>query len=362
MKKLFLPLLLGATLAISSCSEDFEVAAPYKNVTVVYGILDPLDTAHYIRIYKAFLDENKSAIDMSKVADSSYDPAADLVVTMKTFTDEAGKNQVGGIVTLTQVEMEKEGFVKNFPANEQGFYQAPNKAYKLVMPLDPYRFYRLVIQNVKTGNVDSSGLVKIVNPDSTKGANRFYINSFTKSGYTIDFSKTMLNTPTYSLIGNVPLNGRFVEGMMRFHYQEKNISTNSTVSKYVDYNFAEYNGTSTQFDLKVENKNIYAYLRDAIGVAPANIERYMDSLDFYIYAANEELYTYREVNLAQGGGIAADQIKPYYTNIKGTNALGILGSRTYRSYFNAAISDVTMDSLQQNSLTQQLNIKGRTSN
>jgi hypothetical protein len=358
MKKLLLPLLFGATLAVSSCSEDFEVSAPYKNVTVVYGILDPLDTAHYIRIQKAFLDENKSAIDMSKVPDSSYYPEQDLDVTMKVYDDNKGSNQVG-IATLSPVNMANEGVVKNAPINDQSFFQSPNKAYKLKLTLDPYRYYRLIIRNNKTGNIDSSTLITIVNPDSSRGAGKFYISVFTRSNMPIEFAKTSPNNPTYSLTGNAPLNGRFLEGVLRFHYQEKNVSNNTSVKKYVDYNFGQYEGSAATFDLKVENKNIYAYLRDAIGVAPANIERYMDSLDVFVYAGNNDLYTYKQVTLAQTGGIAADQIKPYYTNIKG-NALGIVGSRTYRTYFGAPITDVTMDSLKSNPVTQALNIKGRT--
>ena len=73
MKKLFLPVtVLVALLSLSSCSENFDVAAPYKSITVIYGLMDQGDTAHYIRIEKAFLDQNKSAVDMAKNPDSIY--------------------------------------------------------------------------------------------------------------------------------------------------------------------------------------------------------------------------------------------------------------------------------------------------
>lgn len=362
MKKLFIPLAMAAAVAMTGCSEDFEVTAPYKDVTVVYGILDPLDTAHYIRIQKAFLDENKSAIDMSKVSDSSY--YEKLTVVLKEYADDKGRT-FSKSIKLSQVDMAAEGYVKNGPENEQGFFQSPHKAYKFTnkdMVLEPYKSYRLIINNDITGNVDSSDLLLIVNPDSSKAQNRFYISVFNKSGYTLDFAKTTLNNPTYTLLGNVPLNARFLEGIIRFHYVDKNISTGTSTPKYVDYKFDRDENITTQFKLEVQNKNIFAYLADAIGTAPANVERYLDSCDIYVYAGDNYLFTYEQVNLAQSGGIAADQIKPYYTNIKGANTLGLLASRTYRFYENAGISQPTIDSLKENPVTIGLNIKGRTDN
>src|SRR5437764_4127391 len=55
-------LLLPVLCLLASCSEDFTVGAPYKAITVVYGIMDVGDTAHYIRIQKAYYDENMSAL------------------------------------------------------------------------------------------------------------------------------------------------------------------------------------------------------------------------------------------------------------------------------------------------------------
>src|SRR5690348_5076996 len=101
MKKIFLPLGFAAIIAATSCSEDFEVAAPYKQVAVVYGILNAKDTAHYIRIQKAFMDEDKSALDMSKVPDSSYFKEGDIEATL---IEVNGSNTVKTI-PLTRVDM-----------------------------------------------------------------------------------------------------------------------------------------------------------------------------------------------------------------------------------------------------------------
>ncbi|MBS1689466.1 MAG: hypothetical protein JSS96_12130, partial [Bacteroidetes bacterium] len=74
MKKISIKTLAIGLLICSSCSEKFKVAAPYKSITVAYGLMDMSDTAHYVRIQKAFLDENKSAITMAQNPDSNYFP------------------------------------------------------------------------------------------------------------------------------------------------------------------------------------------------------------------------------------------------------------------------------------------------
>ena len=59
-------------LGMGSCSEDFDIAAPYKDITVVYGLMNIGEPVQYIRIQKAFLDPNKSALEVAKIPDSNY--------------------------------------------------------------------------------------------------------------------------------------------------------------------------------------------------------------------------------------------------------------------------------------------------
>lgn len=64
MKKLLLLLPFG--LFLSACANDFDVTAPWKEIPVVYGILSPQDSAHYIRVEKAFVDPEKSALEIAR--------------------------------------------------------------------------------------------------------------------------------------------------------------------------------------------------------------------------------------------------------------------------------------------------------
>ena len=159
MKKLLLSfLVLSSVLGFQSCSEDFEVAAPYKPVTVVYGMLNMKDTAHYVRIQKTFLDENKNAFDMAKVSDSNFYKEADIEVMIKELS---GNAVVGQPIMLKRVEMTAEGY----PKDPGTFFTSPNYAYKFKHPLNPAYTYRLVINNKATNTMDSAD-IKLV--DSAK--------------------------------------------------------------------------------------------------------------------------------------------------------------------------------------------------
>ena len=56
-------------LAFSSCKTDVDLIAPYEEIMVVYGVLNPADSVQYIRINKAFLGEG-NAYQFAQVPDS----------------------------------------------------------------------------------------------------------------------------------------------------------------------------------------------------------------------------------------------------------------------------------------------------
>jgi hypothetical protein len=71
MKNLFRFLLLFIVIiTFVSCETDFDVIADYKEVAIVYGLLDQSEAVHYLRINKAFLGKG-NAISYAQIADSS---------------------------------------------------------------------------------------------------------------------------------------------------------------------------------------------------------------------------------------------------------------------------------------------------
>jgi len=70
MKKITYSLCLYLSVVLlSSCSTDFNTTAPYKEIMVVYGLLNPVDQTQYIRVGKAYLGEGNSIV-MAQQKDS----------------------------------------------------------------------------------------------------------------------------------------------------------------------------------------------------------------------------------------------------------------------------------------------------
>jgi hypothetical protein len=377
MKKFLFPLALAGMIGMTSCSEDFEVAAPYKQVTVVYAMLNPKDTAHYVRVQKVFVDEKKSAIDMAKVSDSSFYKEGEIDVILEEIRNNGQVNAY----PLTRVNLAAEGYPKYAASGDQNFFTTPHYGYKTKQTLNSaYKYNVKVVNKVSGETVETvpttagSKGIGIVNTNDQNVIGGFYISKFHEDArdHFIDLERTSASS-FYRLLGNVPANGTIIEGILRFRWVDKNTISGAQVDRSVDYHFDDTTGNNGRFLLTTSNTSIYSFLADAIGPAPANTERYMDSCDIIVWAGSEELYRYQQINLAQGSGITGDQIKPNYTNLTGSKSvLGLVASRTYVMARNVPLgreapsggsgnysANYSIDSLRTNPITANLNIKGR---
>ena len=94
-----------AVLFISSCSTDFKVGAPYKEIPVVFGLLNKADNIHYIKINKAYLNEDGSAYTAGSVLDSNLYPYP---LSVKLYAINASGVKFDS-VTLDTVHLERTG-------------------------------------------------------------------------------------------------------------------------------------------------------------------------------------------------------------------------------------------------------------
>ena len=88
----FLLAVTGFT-CLSSCEEDFKITAPYKETTVIYGLIDPNSSTQYIRINKTYLGEG-NLTEMAKQNDSINFKPTDLEVKLDHYQNG---NFVGSI-------------------------------------------------------------------------------------------------------------------------------------------------------------------------------------------------------------------------------------------------------------------------
>ena len=70
MKLKHLLLILISLTLLTRCSNDVDINAEYKDIVIVYGLLDPNQDTTYLKINKAFLGED-NALTMAQIKDSS---------------------------------------------------------------------------------------------------------------------------------------------------------------------------------------------------------------------------------------------------------------------------------------------------
>lgn len=332
-------LLFPLLLLLASCSEDFNVGAPYKPITVVYGLMDVADTAHYIRIQKAFFDENKSAFNMAQTADSNF--FSSLVVHLKsiyngvTVWDEV----------LPRVDLIKEGYGKDSGAF---FYRDSSFAYKTKRKLGADTTYRLVIINTATDETDSAETPII-------------LNSFLIATSNVGFGQQSGKQTPWTPVFYKPANAATYEGLLRFRWVDVDAVTNAELrDDSVTYHFFATKEDERSVTLSLDPAAFYAFLQSNIPAAdPLRIYRKISKADLIIWVGTQDFKNYIAINGAQGG-LTADEIKPIYTNVKGANVYGLFTARTSltKRLPYAPEPGNVLDSLLNKASLKSLNFKG----
>ncbi len=361
MKKLILPFIaVIAVLILGSCSEKFKVAAPYKDVTVVYGFLDMNDTAHYIRIEKGFLDENKSSLTMAKVADSSY--YANLSVRIERYWVSTGK--FSDSFHIYRVDLAAEGY----PKQPGTFFDAPNYAYKFTDLLDPLFFYRIKITNLTTGRVDSADAPVInensaaagftVGPIDDPNANLFGMSFFSTSQNAVYTLDGYYPIPSPYNFNNQPSPVGIVQAIITFNWDDRNTSNGVRTHRSYDYDLGYLPMNGNHFVYGIPDVSLYNALSLGMGDSPAGVDRLIDRCDITVYASTPDYSNYQQAVVAQGTGLTGSDIAPVFTNIKGDNTIGLFTSRAMHKG-RITITDKTIDSLRSNSILTHARINGK---
>jgi hypothetical protein len=331
----YLPFLLLAIVSVfgSSCSNEIDINAPYKETMVVFGLLNKDESTHYIRINKAFLGEG-DALQFATFADSiNYAPG---IIDAKI--EEVLNGNVTRTFTLEAV---------TDIAKDPGIFSNP---YQVV-----YKFETPVGQGL---NGDADYKLKVKNNSTS-----YEITSESNLVGQVILSSPGINLPAISLYPQAPTtikfksgkNGKLFEVFIYFKYREYNINTpQDIVEKSVLINLGRTSIDNTSFvkDLtsSIANSVIYQTLANNISESTSTnpMVRLADSLRIEINSASEPLETYLNIN--QPSNTLAQE-RPVYGNID--NGIGLFSSRgtLYRSFY---INDASVDSLKNNFVTNKL--------
>lgn len=319
-------LILGVVL-FTSCDNELVVVDNWKDIPIVWGFLSKSDTAHYIRVEKAFLDPTTSAFTIAQIPDSLYYENA--TVTLRRIAT----NQT---FTLTRVD----GNLEGYPLEEGVFADAPNYLYKV----------KANQINLVAGEKYEFSLVRneIVNPVTAETiilpAPVLRVPS---SGTLLSFRQGVNFTFSWN---DIPDAGLF-DLHMRFNYTERSPTTgNVYIPQTIEWTVAQ---GLIESNYKMDGAEFYNSLNAYIADDP-QATRQIGTVDIIVWCGGKEIEEYINVTLANTG-ITSTQDIPEYTNL--SEGKGLFSSRNV-SYNNGfGLTNTTQDSIRNGSITEHLNFQ-----
>jgi len=170
-------LLIGICLlcCITACNKPpvFDLNAPYKDVTVVYGVLNHQDSIHYVKIYKGFQSHEKEGVyKIAQNPDSIYyhnskSDTSLITVVLQEFNGDKRTSRKDILLNFTH------NFV---PPRDSGFFYYGKESiiYYTKEPLSKDYSYKIIIKHKVTGKI-TEGMTKMLG-NGTDG-NEFEIYS-----------------------------------------------------------------------------------------------------------------------------------------------------------------------------------------
>jgi len=279
-------LLLAVTGSTVSCKTDFDVIADYKEVAIVYGLLNQNDTIHYLRINKAFLGEG-NALVYARIPDSSSYGANIDVILIETTPSGLKKEIVFDTVTLCNKEK-----------GDSVFYYPCQLFYRANTILNPDNTYDLKITNKKTGNIVTA---------KTNLIGNFNFTEPSASSKFLSLKRSITTPHTIAWVN--AKNGKRYQLVIHFNYQECT-GPGDTTLHHIDWIlpsvFSDKLDGNGESELVFLNEDFYKLCEKSIPYSDAALEdavrsRYSANCDLEMSVIGEEFSTYLDVNSHRSG-------------------------------------------------------------
>ncbi|MBO7492320.1 MAG: hypothetical protein J6T59_07765 [Bacteroidales bacterium] len=308
----FIPItLLPLLLLCTSCKQEIDLSAEYKDISFSYAILDRNDSCHYFKIYKGFLTDDNALVQAGDW-NNIYYPVDSVEVRLEEYNGARVLLRSQVLDTTTMVP--KEG----------GWFANPKQLlYYSNWVLDPSYTYRLVIHHQNTGEE-----VYAETPIVSRFSVRRPISSWNMNSdmpYFIQFYQAE-NAAAYDLY----LTFAYIEVDKNTGAIEHKSFTKRLNSELIRTPSSTGEVTFSSFT----PKDFYKYVSQYIEYNP-NVTRYTDDIDgqpyhcmrLTVWAASSEFVYYKEVS-TPSSSIVDNLLE--YTNFvsENDNAYGLLASRS----------------------------------
>ncbi len=309
-------------IVFTSCENEVDITAEWREVIAVYGLLDPLQEAQYIKINKAFLNEDGSAYKIAQIPDSLFLDSATVTLT---------RVNTGEVSTLYRVD--------EISKDSGNFSNAFNYLYKTTDKISENEPYRLEVLSHSTGmraqsTVWTLGATRIEAPFKTSNpvfslASRFI------------FVQYMPGSNAHAF--DIKLKAEIEE------YTKDTVFLNK---KVLSWNMI----TNHQVDPRFPNRVLHQVEREAFMQflaasldSSAQVIRNLKSVSIEYYSGGESLVDYISVNEPSIGIV---QKIADYSNV--TGGTGLFGSRCKQGIYNVPIEPATVGFLSTHPITMNL--------
>lgn len=322
-------LVIGAIISIflTGCSEEIDIAAERKDIPVVYGLLSRQDTAHYIKVERAFLDPKRNAFEIAQIPDSFY--YNNLEVKIEDLND-------GRFYIMKEVDGTDEGY----PRKPGPFAQFPNLMYKLTaeeLPLRPNGTYRLILNRG-----DGSPLVT---------AQTNIVRDFNITTPSVNTRLRFINTSQNIIRWQIIDNAAFYDVYITTRFTEAPLNNpDDTIVKSIRWKVAD---RVVANQVTFVGENYLRFLRDNIE-SNQSILREFRGVDITVVAGGREFFDYVNVLIANSGITSSEEV-PNYSNL--SEGLGIFSSRSRAISLNHDLTLESLDTLKFGAITRGLNFQ-----
>jgi len=332
---LFVFCLIGTIIGINSCSNEFDLIEEWKDIPVVYALMSRQDSAHYIRIEKAFSDPKVSGAEIARIPDSLY---------YENIKVELEHGDSGERFVMNRVD----GRLEGYPRAEGPFATSPNYLYKIHsndINLEEDQEYRLIVTNGASDQIITEATTCIVGDYTPVNA---------QPSNPINFK---YNSPVSISWRSDEVCAYFYDVRLVIHYEEQNPDNiNEFLEKKIEWiveRNLEREGESARSNIRLVGADFYKFLQSAIPNDQVLLRKF-SSIDIIVDAGGLDLFEY--INIGQANtGITSSQVIPSYTNL--SNGVGVFSSRNRMISTDYNISGESRDSLRDGIYTRELNFQ-----
>jgi hypothetical protein len=340
MSKLRLSVLVlfSSIILFAGCSADVDIIAPKTDVTIVYGLLELNQSRHYIRINKSFVGEDSASVLAGEPGANEYSDAEMIEASVRELNADGSVRRRFGLQPT---------YVYNKEAGD--FFSDSNKVYYFDGNLDVAYQYELYLKIQPEGEDEkevtaltdvlgsSDGSALRVNKPNLGGNGEFCEG---RDNSEVDWVDRNEIRPSWSLKWSAANNASSYTSYGRFYYVD--IYPDGTVKRdsvILPIGVEKVTASSNlgEVEFVISPTEFYSAIGRAVPDYTIGTDEFtriaVDTIQFFIEVANEELATYVDINKPATNIV---QERPSYTNLN--NGIGLFASKYISSTRTAQVT------------------------